>query len=183
MTWHRNGNGKRKRNRGATRRGDERGSAMVEAPAAIIVILSIGMGAFFIGNLVLRYHQLEEAVSSGARYGARAQHIPGGGPARRRTAAEIAAFTQQAAAPLGSVTVEITCGDDLATLAAQPPCANPELFPSGRYLQVRATTVVASNDPVMAIARSVNRLFDAIGAGEPFPPNVTVTDSSVALIE
>lgn len=169
--------------RGTHRRRDERGSAMVEAPAAIIVILSIGMGAFFIGNLVLRYHQLEEAVASGARYGARAQLVPGAGAARRRTAAEITAFTQQAAKPLGAVTVEITCGDDLATLDSQPPCANPELFPSGRYLQVRASTVVASNDPVMAIARSVNGLLNAIGAGEPFPPNVTVTDSSVALIE
>ncbi len=161
----------------------ERGSALVEAPFAIIIILVLGLGAFFIGNIVLRYHQLEEAVGSSARYGARAQTIPGAGAGRRRSAAEITAFAQQAAQPLAGVTVEIKCGTDLATLAAQPACANPEAEPAGRYLQIRASSVVASNDPVMAIARSVNSLFGAVGLGRPFPPNLLVTDSSVALIE
>ena len=162
---------------------DERGSTIVEAPAAICVILALGLGAFFIGNLVLRYHQLEEAVGAGARYGARATAVPGGGAERRRSAAEITAFVQDAADPLAGVSVSIKCGDDLATLDAQPECANPESQPAGRYIQVRASTVAAEDDPVMALARTVNSLFGAVGAGEPFPSTVTVTDASVAIVE
>lgn len=161
----------------------EQGAALVEAPAAIVVILAIGMGAFFIGNLVLRYHQLEEAVGAGARYAARAATVPGGGAERRRTAAEIETYVQFAAEPLAGVDVQLRCGDDLATLDAQPDCTNPELLAPGRYVQVRASSVVAADDPVMAIARTVNSLFRVIGAGEPFPPSATVTDASVALVE
>ena len=162
---------------------DERGSTIVEAPAAICVILALGLGAFFIGNLVLRYHQLEEAVGAGARYGARAAAAPGGGADRRRTAAEITAYVQDGADPLSSVTVSIKCGDNLATLDSQPECANPEFQPAGRYIQVRASSVAAQDDPVMALARTVNSLFGAVGAGEPFPSTVTVTDASVAIVE
>lgn len=162
---------------------DQRGAAMIEAPAAIVVILGIGLGAFFIGNLVLRYHQLEEAVATGARFAARASTVPGAGAERRRTAEEIVTYVELAAEPLAGVTVSIRCGADLATLDAQPECTNPEAQPPGRYIQIRASSVVAEDDPVMAVARSVNALFGAIGAGEPFPPSATVTDASVALVE
>ena len=62
------------------------GNAMIETPFAIVVMLVFGLGAFWIGNLTVRYHQLEEAVHSGARYGARAYYAPGQGANRRRTA-------------------------------------------------------------------------------------------------
>ena len=167
-------------------RHSQRGNAMIETPVAIVVMMIFGLGAFWVGNLTLRYHQLEEAVHSGARYAARAYYAPGSGSARRRTANDIVTFTTRAAQPVSSdpsFTVEIKCGADLATLDAQPQCLNPELQPTGTYIQVRASAVVAKTDPIMALGRSVNAVFSTIGVGSPLPDQVTVTDSSVAIVE
>ena len=166
------------------------GNAMIETPVAIVVMMVFGLGAFWIGNLVVRYHQLEEAVHAGARYGARAYYAPGQGANRRRTANDIVTYTTTAAQPVSTsnpsqvqFTVGIKCGSSLATLDAQPSCANPENQSSGSYIQVRASAVVAKDDPIMAVGRSVNALFSTFGLGTPFPNQVTVTDSSVAIVE
>lgn len=163
------------------------GTALVEAPVAICILLGISFAAFFIGNLVLRYHQLEEAVRAGSRYGARSYFAPDGSGQRRRTAQQINDFTVAAASPVVP-TVQIRCG---ATLTESGPgalnaCPNPEnqsAHPAGSYLQVRATATVAQDDPIMALARSVNGLFRAIGAGNPLPNSITLSDSSVAIVE
>lgn len=159
----------------------ERGTAMIEAPFAIIVILAIGMGAFWVGNIVSRYQQLEEAVHAGARYGSRAYAAPNTG-ARRRTNPEITAFTTNAADPLSTVAVAVQCGTDPNALA---PCSNPETYPPGTYLEVTASAPVASNDPILGLGRSINGLLDVMlpGSPSPFPESITATESSVAVIE
>ena len=165
-------------------RSDERGTAMIEAPFAIIVILAIGMGAFWVGNIVTRYHQLEDAAHAGARYGSRAYAAPNTG-ARRRTAAEIANFTTKAADPLQTVSVTVKCGTDPNALATCAPPSGPETFPPGTYLEVTASAPVASNDPILGLGRSINGLLDAMlpGSPSPFPQSITATESSVAVIE
>ena len=112
------------------KRRSEDGTALVEAPAAICILLVIGFSAFFIGNLVLRYHQLEEAVRAGSRYGARAYFAPNGNGQRRRSAAQISDFTIQAASPVVA-TVEIRCGATLIESTAPNDggmvvCSDPE---------------------------------------------------------
>jgi len=168
----------------------QRGNAMIETPVAIVVMMVFGLGAFWVGNLVVRYHQLEEAVHSAARYGARAYYAPGQGANRRRTANDIVTYATTAAQPVSTsdpknvqFSVELKCGSDLATLDAQPSCGSPENQAPGTYLQVRASAVVAKDDPIMAIGRSVDSLFSTFGLGSPFPDQVTVTDSSVAIVE
>jgi Flp pilus assembly protein TadG len=169
---------------------DERGTALLESPFAIITLLAIGLGVFWVGNIVLRYHQLEEAVRAGSRYGARTYFAPGGNGQRRRTSAQITTFTSNAARPI-VVTVEIRCGTTLVDSAAPGDggltvCSDPEnqaAHPAGSFLQVRATATVSRNDPIMGLARSVNALFSLMFAGKPLPDAVTVSDSSVATVE
>ena len=162
----------------------ERGTAMIEAPFAIIVILAIGMGAFWVGNIVTRYHQLEDAAHAGARYGSRAYAAPDHG-GRRRTAADIVAFTTAAAAPLANVGVTVKCGTDPNALTPCAPPSGPETYPPGTYLEVTASAPVASNDPIIGLGRSINGLLDAMlpGSPSPFPQTITATESSVAVIE
>jgi hypothetical protein len=168
----------------------ERGTALVEAPFAICILLAIGFGAFWIGNIVLRYHQLEEAVRAGSRYGARTYFAPDGAGQRRRTAAQITDFTTQAASPIVA-TIEIRCGKTLTESSVSgdgglAPCSDPQdqsAHPAGSYLQVRATATVSQNDPVMELSRSVNTLFSLLGAGKPLPEAITLSDSSVATVE
>jgi Flp pilus assembly protein TadG len=168
----------------------ERGTALVETPFAICIMLGIGFGAFWVGNIVLRYHQLEEAVRSGSRFGARAYFAPDGQGQRRRTAQQINDFTVQAASPIVA-TIEIRCGQTL-TESTSPGdnglavCADPQdqtTHPAGSYLQVRATATVSQNDPIMELARSVNTLFRLIRVGDVLPNSITLSDSSVATVE
>jgi hypothetical protein len=162
---------------------------MIETPVAIVTLLVFGLGAFWIGNLVVRYHQLEEAVHSGARYGARAYYAPGDGANRRRTAGQIRTFVQTAAQPVAGVTVQIRCSSTRAALDSPASSCNggaepdPSNQAAGTYIQVRSSAVVASDDPIMAVGRSVNSLFSTFGLGTPFPNQVTVTDASVAIVE
>lgn len=161
---------------------DERGDALIEAAVTMALVLAVGLGAFWVGNLVLRYYQLEKAVQTAARYGARSEYLPGGGPARRRTAAEIQQYTIGAADPvlLTPADVVITCGPLATALSA---CPNPELQPAGTFLHIKTSSVVASNDPVMAFARAANGLLHVLGVGSPFPTSVTITDSALSITE
>jgi Flp pilus assembly protein TadG len=166
---------------------DECGSALLEACVVIPVILAIGLGAFWTGNLTVRYFQLEKASQAATRYAARSETVPGGGASRRRTAAEIKQFVVDTAANQkpaltidGATEVTITCGPTPSSLTT---CANPESQPTGNYVQVKVTKVVASNDPVMAFSRAVNALLGIVHAGAPLPSSVTVSEASVAIIE
>ena len=84
-------------------------------------------------------------------------------------------------------TVQVRCSSTLAALdSPASDCATPgqlENQTAGSYLQVRASAVVAKDDPIMAVGRSVNSLFSTFGLGKPFPNQVTVTDASVAIVE
>jgi Flp pilus assembly protein TadG len=173
---------------------NQRGNAMIETPVAIVVMMVFGLGTFWVGNLVVRYHQLEEAVHSGARYAARASYAPNDGANRRRTAVQIANYVRTAAQPVSSTdpskfTVDIRCSSTLAALDTPASECNggsepdPSNQASGTYIQVRASAVVAKDDPIMALGRSVNALFSTVHLGSPFPDQVTVTDSSVAIVE
>jgi Flp pilus assembly protein TadG len=169
------------------RLGQERASALLEACVVLPVILAIGLGGFWTGNLTVRFFQLEKASQSATRYAARSETVPNGGASRRRTAAEIRQFVVDTAAnqkpPLaidGNTEVTISCGPAPASLTT---CANPELQTTGNYIQVTVTKVVASNDPVMAFSRAVNGMLGIVHAGAPLPSSVTVSEASVAIIE
>lgn len=164
---------------------DERGASLVEAPFAVALVLAIGLGAFWIGNIVVRYHQLDKAIEAGARYGARAEFAPGDGANRRRSGEQVVNQIVQAAAPVvvdpTAVTVECSASTEGPWSACNPNDAT--VARPGTYLKVRASAVVADDDPVMALARSVNGALSILGAGDALPETVTLTDASVALIE
>ena len=42
---------------------DEQGAVLVEAAIAVIIILGVGLGGYWISSVVSRYHQVEEAVA------------------------------------------------------------------------------------------------------------------------
>ena len=161
----------------------ESGAALIEMPFAIIVLLFLGMGAFWVGNIVTRYHELEDAVHAGARYGGRAYAHPSHN-GRRRTVAEITTFTKAAAEPLDAhtMTVTVRCGTDPDAVGL---CPNPEAMPPGTYLEVSASAPVAPDDPVLELGRSINGLLGLLlpGNPQPFPQSITAAESSVAVIE
>lgn len=170
----------------ARRNNRERGAALVEAPLAIVLVLSMGLGALWIGNVVLRYFQLDKAVEAGVRYGSRAEFAPNDGAQRRRDRAQVVAEVRQAGAPVvieaADVTVECAAETAGPWTSCDPRTAS--VARPGTFLKVRATAVVAHDDPVMGLARTANALTQFFGAEEgPFPPSLTLTDSSVALIE
>jgi len=78
---------------------------LVEAAIAVIIILGVGLGGYWISSVVSRYHQIEEAVAAAARYGARNEYNPqypstcanGVCSTRRRTANEIVTYATCAA--------------------------------------------------------------------------------------
>src|SRR5438309_5971671 len=83
---------------------DEKGAVLVEAAIAVIIILGVGLGGYWISAVVSRYHQVEEAVAAAARYGARNEYNPkytscanGVCSTRRRTANEIVTYATCAA--------------------------------------------------------------------------------------
>src|SRR5437764_3798602 len=84
-------------------RRDEQGAVLVEAAIAVIIILGVGLGGYWISSVVSRYHQVEEAVAAAARYGARNEYNPqfscanGVCSTRRRTANEIVTYATCAA--------------------------------------------------------------------------------------
>ena len=165
----------------------ERGSALIEGVVCMAVILAIGLGALWTGNIMLRYYQMEKAVQSAARYATRSESIPGQSSAnRRRSATEISTFLANAvkngkpAISSSDVTIDIQCGTSPSSLST---CTNPESQPPGNFVQVKASLLVASSDPVMAFARSVNGLLGVLHVGAPFPASVTVTNASVAMVE
>src|SRR5437867_1216671 len=111
------------------RRGrDERGTVLIEAVVASVIILGVGLGGYWLASVVTRYHDLEEAVAAAARFGARNEYNPRYGTpsnpctnssgtnvcsTRRRTANEIVSYT--------------TCAahiDPVTTTAPTDPCPN-----------------------------------------------------------
>ena len=162
----------------------ERGTSMVETPVAILMLLVLGMGAFWVGNIVTRFHELEDAVHAGARYASRAYAHPDHS-GRRRTEPEIVNFTKDAAEPLdrNTMTVTVKCGTDPNGMG---PCVGgPQAYPPGTYIEVSASAPVATTDPVLELGRTVNSLIGLLvpGSPEPFPQSITASESSVAVIE
>ena len=165
---------------------DERGAALVEAPLALVMILSLALGALWLGNVVVRYYQVDKAVEAGARYGSRAEFAPGDGPIRRRERTQVVAQVQQAGAPVSidANAVSVQCANTTAGPWFDCNPRDTTVARPGTYLKVGATATVAHDDPIMATARSVNALTRLFGAETgPFPDSLTLTDSSVALIE
>ena len=162
----------------------ESGAAMVEAPIAIAVLLMLAFGAFWIANIGVRHHQLNEAVNAASRYGARSYYAPGGNVERRRSIPEIKAFATKAAGPLADTIqpgdIEVFCGSDPGNLAT---CADSRAVGPGDFIEVRVTARVESDDPITSIARSVNGLLGSIGAGDALPERVRMTESSIAIVE
>ena len=127
---------------------DEQGAVLVEAAIAVIIILGVGLGGYWISSVVSRYHQIEEAVAAAARYGARNEYNPqfsscanGVCSTRRRTANEIVSYTT-CAAHLDPKTThpcpnwpENGADPDAGSVAVQVFCAPPA--PSGGASSVK----------------------------------------------
>src|SRR5688500_5369220 len=73
---------------------DERGSALVEAPAAIAIVLLLVMGFLTLVQAAWTHHQLADAVRDGSRYATRADWDPESAftGSRRRTEDEVRAW-------------------------------------------------------------------------------------------
>ena len=99
-------------------RRDATGAAMVELPLTFVAISVLVLCITALGQVMLDYHHVSGAARAGARYATKSDSDPTRVPAsasRRPTAAEVVAFTTQAAAPLPDTEVDVELTpDDLA---------------------------------------------------------------------
>jgi len=83
------------------RRGhDDRGAALVELPFVFIAFLLLALCFTALAQMFLDYHHLSGAARAAARYATKADYDPNSATPPKPTAAEVAAFAAQSAAPL-----------------------------------------------------------------------------------
>src|SRR5438552_15456750 len=90
-------------------RGDQ-GSAIVEAPFAIIVIMLLAMGAITITQMIFVHLSLAHGVRAGVRYASRADYDPSTntGSATRRNETDVRVYTAGASGITGCTRADLT---------------------------------------------------------------------------
>jgi Flp pilus assembly protein TadG len=158
----------------AARRDD--GVAAVEMAIVLTLMLLVSFGAVPLWKMAAAYHKVSRISAETLRYATAVtahgtRSAPGAVLKRRPTAAEVAAFAQQAA---GDTTVSVTvlvCPDDGPTCAAGDPSAAS----AGDGITVSVSTTVDLN----ALGSLANAVASVGGGGE-IAPQGLVTMTSTA---
>jgi Flp pilus assembly protein TadG len=146
-------------------RPDERGSAMVEAPFCIAVVLLLMMGIVTLVQVVWTHLDLADAVRDTTRYAARVEYDPSAVPAgssRHRTAAEVKAWAESMAAESG-----IHAADVAVTTSSGAPL---ESLHAGDLVTITITTTV-HNPLYRMAANTTNAMAGLLHVGQPFNPD------------
>lgn len=93
----------------------DRGSAMIELPAALVGLCILALCFTALGQMLLDYHNVSGAARAAARYATKSDYDPTVSPAsssRRPTTDQVVAFAKQAASPLDPNTVDVVVSPD-----------------------------------------------------------------------
>ena len=163
------------------RLGDERGSALVEAPASLAIVLLLVMGFLTLVQAAWTHHQLADAVRDGARYATRADWDPESTftGSRRRTEDEVRAWTARVASKAGVDPEEVTIvvrrkgtGQVISLATARP----------GDEVAVRISSAV--DGPAYGVMAGVANAAGAVFGARPFDPDgLPVSAEAVTYIE
>lgn len=149
-------------------RRDQRGTALVELPAAFVAIAVLALCITALGQLLLEYHHLTGAARAAARYATKADYDPTRVPAtssRRPSSGEVVAYARDAASPLPAADVAVSlASDDVAGDGLQVEVSHR---PSGGAYELVTSTA--------------NGLLRLVGAGP--LPDVTLRATSTAIYE
>lgn len=164
-------------------RNDQRGSAIVEMPLAICIILLLGMGVLTIVQVTWTHLSLSSAVRTSTRYATHVDYDPvAGGIGRHRDAGQVQAWTEQVAAEAG---VEPGCGCITIVGRHLPSMevAPIEELVAGDEITITVESVVSN--PLYRVGASVaNAAARVIGAGDVFDPDgVGVRAEAVSYVE
>jgi Flp pilus assembly protein TadG len=157
-------------------RGDD-GVAAIEMAIVLTLLMLLAFGAVPLWKMGGAYHTVSRVSAETLRYatavtahGTRA--TPGATLRRRPTAAEVAAFAQQAAGSTTVTVVTLVCPDDVAASCA---AGDPSSAGAGDGI-----TVIVSADVDLDALGSLANAVASVGGGGPIAPQGVVTMTSTA---
>jgi hypothetical protein len=146
----------------------ERGSAMIEAPFAVCIVLLLLMGVTTLVQVAWTDLTLSSGVRTATRYASHVDYVPGSGSAdRRRTAAQVEQWAADVAAEAEVHPEDVTVvGRHLPSGTEAPP----EELVAGDEVTVTVTKTVTN--PLYRVAASItNAAAHVVGAGDVFDPD------------
>ena len=157
------------------RRADD-GVAAVEMAIVLTLMLLLSFGAVPLWKMGAAYHKVSRVSAETLRFATAVQahgtrSAPGATLRRRPTAAEVAAFAQQAAGDTVVSVVVLVCPDDGATCAA----GDPSSAGAGDGI-----TVSVSTDVDLNALGSIANAVASVGGGGQIAPQGVVTMTSTA---
>ncbi|HUR51190.1 MAG TPA: TadE/TadG family type IV pilus assembly protein [Mycobacteriales bacterium] len=158
------------------RRADE-GVAALEMAIVVTLLLVIAFGAVPLWRTGAAYHKVSRVSGETLRFATAVtahgtRSAPGATLRRRPTAAEVAAFAQQAAGSTPVTVVVLVCPDDVAASCA---AGDPSAASAGDGITVSVSTAVDLN-AAGALANAVG----SVGGGGEIAPQGVVTMTSTA---
>jgi hypothetical protein len=149
---------------------NDNGTAIVEAPMCIAIVLLIAMGVLTITQIAWTHMDLAKAVRDSARYGGRSEWDPSAETVtleRHRSIDEIKAFAVESASDAGidtsNVVVTVTRNDEDITSQLAPD----QPLQYGDHVTIEIKKLVA-NGLYGTGARITNAVSTIFGAGHPF---------------
>ena len=161
----------------ALRTRDDSGVASVEMAIVLTLMVMVGFGATPVWRLGQAYHTVSRVSAEALRYATAVtahgtRSAPGAVLKRRPTAAEVAAFAQQAAGGTPVTVVTLVCPDDVLSACA---AGDPSSAGAGDGITVTVSTDV----DLSALGSLANAVANAVGAGD-YAPHGVVTQTSTA---
>ena len=165
---------------------DEQGSAIVESPFAIGIVLMIAMGVLTITQIAWNHMDLATSVRDASRYASRAEWDPSAETvtsARYRTVGEVKAFAARAGSESGvteeNVVVTVVRDDEPVT----PAPSNDFVLKLGDHVTVQILNTVSN--PLYKTAASItNAVTGIFPVGHVFDEDgVRITASSSTYVE
>jgi hypothetical protein len=149
-------------------RKDERGTALVEAPFAVAIVLMLALGLTTLVQLAWTHLSLSSAVRGATRYATHVDYDPSaGGLDRHRTEDQVRAWTVEIAEEAGVDPDDVTIVGRRVPSGVEAPIAD---LVAGDEIVVTVQTVVSN--PLYRMAAAItNTASHVVGAGDVFDPD------------
>lgn len=151
-------------------RGD-RGSAIVEAPLAICLLLLLAMGATTLVQVTWTHLALASAARATTRYATHVDYDPtAAGLDRHRTAQQVEAWAEEVAAEAHVTRDDVTIVGRRMPSRAEVPIEQLAQLVAGDEIEITIAVVVSN--PLYRLGASIaNTASHVVGAGDVFPPD------------